>query len=843
MRDACQPVGLPGILNSKFDSHNSYIQAAQSLIRSFTFSGSPDEFLNSVVRLIQQETGFACVGIRVLNESGYIPYHAYTGFSQDFWETENMIPIACDDCSCTRIMTGHLLPCDKPVINGNGSLCIDDTAEYIQTLSVDEFAFYRGTCVKSGFRSIAITPIVHSGLTLGLIHLADLKPNLLSLATTEFIEFIAPLVGEVLARARAERSVQTIQHDKTMLENIVAGISSLAFVADLDTHELLYVNKNLTGASGRSQACGKCYELFGLTAVCPDCPVVSPNRLYDGESGTWERYDSGNDRYYLIEQKAISLPGGMINAAFVSDITHHKHTEKALRDSNYELEKMVVELQQLSATLEEEIMERQAIQEALQKFRLFFLHSRDIMLFINRNSGKILEANPAAANAYGYTREELLDKYVFDLRQQQEASLVKAQINIAAESGITFETMHRRKNGSLFPVEVNSSVEYIGNEKIVFSVVRDITELRKMQAEIHEQVKLAGAVQKSLLPPPYQDERLTVRTVFRPLTVVSGDFFGYRLAYDKNKFHGYLIDVSGHGMATALYTSAVSSLLNEAIDREEPWSKETFEWLNQYILAHMQDNILVALIAFTVDFDSNQITCWSGGINYVLASTQCQNGILTIPGIYLGATKTPIFDSLTLPLQNGDTFYFMSDGISEILPRDIINLAGRFDETVEQFRRLASGAVSDDCSALCLEIKGLRPFPLVFDYSDCNYRSVVRRRINQVLCKLTGEKAPKIEVPFGEAIVNATQHGNAVRIKINKIGHRLVLRVKDNGAGFRANARLAELASADMGQLFELLLGNERGRGIPLMLLWSDKVLYNRHGNEVMLIKCLEKTV
>ncbi|WP_371381799.1 PAS domain S-box protein [Sporomusa aerivorans] len=830
---------LPGNIESSPYQRRSYMQAAQSLIRSLSISGSPATFLDNVVTLIQQETGVECIGIRVLDEHGYIPYQSYVGFSREFWETENMILISCEDCSCTRIITGNLLACDKLSVNSSGSLCVNDTADFVQQLSVAEFGLYRGTCVKTGFRSIAIIPIVYSGSVVGIIHLADFQPNMLSLATMEFVEFIAPLVGEVLARAHVENSVKTIQDTKALLENIVAGISSLAYIVDLRTYELIYVNKSLARPNCLDPAnTQKCYELFGFTSVCPNCPVAK-NLTGSNNSESRERYDSTGDRYYLAERKTLNLPQSTLSAAFVSDITQQKNAAKALRDTNIELEKSVVELQQLSATLEEEITERQAVQEALEKYRLFFLHSRDIMLFVNRNSGRILEANPAASKAYGYTREELLDSYIFDLRQEQDILLVKSQMKIATESGITFEAIHRRKNGSLFPVEVSSSVKSVGNEKVVFSVIRDISELRKMQAEIHEQVKLAGAVQKSLLPPYYQDDQLTIHPIFRPLTVVSGDFFGYRLTHDKTKLHGYLIDVSGHGIATALYTSAISSLLNEAIDREDPWSRETFNWLNQYIFDHMSDNVLVALITFTIDFTVRQITCWSGGINYLLASTQCSNGIVAIPGIYLGATRTPKFDSLTLPLQNGDTFYFMSDGISERLPREIVNHAAHFDETLDQLRRFTNGTVSDDCSALCIELRGLKQFPLYFDYSDLSQRLIIRHRINQLLINLTGEKAAKISIPFGEAIVNATQHGSSVHIKINKIGAKLILRVQDNGAGFRGNARVAELASADIGGRFEALLTSERGRGIPLMVLWSDKVLYNKQGNEVMLVKYL----
>ena len=82
-------------------------------------------------------------------------------------------------------------------------------------------------------------------------------------------------------------------------------------------------------------------------------------------------------------------------------------------------------------------------ERALARYRLLAEHANDIMLFV-RPDGRMAEANRAALQAYGYTREELLGLTVFDLRAPTEHSLVADQQRQAAASGITFETLHRR---------------------------------------------------------------------------------------------------------------------------------------------------------------------------------------------------------------------------------------------------------------------------------------------------------------------------------------------------------------------------------------------------------------
>ncbi|HYF94589.1 MAG TPA: EAL domain-containing protein [Symbiobacteriaceae bacterium] len=114
---------------------------------------------------------------------------------------------------------------------------------------------------------------------------------------------------------------------------------------------------------------------------------------------------------------------------------------------------------------------------ALRRYELLSELTRDIVLFI-RPDGHIAEANRAALNAYGYTRSELLSMRIHDLRAEEQRPQVDAQIVEAREHGLTFETVHRRKNGTLFPVEVNSSAAPIGG--MLLNVVRDIT-LRKQR--------------------------------------------------------------------------------------------------------------------------------------------------------------------------------------------------------------------------------------------------------------------------------------------------------------------------------------------------------------------------
>jgi PAS domain S-box-containing protein len=142
-----------------------------------------------------------------------------------------------------------------------------------------------------------------------------------------------------------------------------------------------------------------------------------------------------------------------------------------------------------STTSAIDITERKQAEEALKRYQLLSEHARDIILFIRRD-GRIIEANAAAIQAYGYTRQELLSLSIQDLRSTETQPLIAPQMEQAAATGILFETTHRRKDGSTFPVEVSSRGTLLGGEVVLLSIIRDITERRRATEQLRASEEL-----------------------------------------------------------------------------------------------------------------------------------------------------------------------------------------------------------------------------------------------------------------------------------------------------------------------------------------------------------------
>lgn len=107
-------------------------------------------------------------------------------------------------------------------------------------------------------------------------------------------------------------------------------------------------------------------------------------------------------------------------------------------------------------------------------YRSIMEQARDIILVV-APGGRLIDANQAAVNAYGYSIEELRSMYVRDLRSAETRTAVEVQLKVAQQEGILFRTVHLRCNGETFPVEVSSRRVFTYEGEVVVSIVRDIT--------------------------------------------------------------------------------------------------------------------------------------------------------------------------------------------------------------------------------------------------------------------------------------------------------------------------------------------------------------------------------
>jgi PAS domain S-box-containing protein len=141
----------------------------------------------------------------------------------------------------------------------------------------------------------------------------------------------------------------------------------------------------------------------------------------------------------------------------------------------------------------QDITERKTAEEQLERYRHLSEYASDI-IWLLKDDGTILEVNQAAIDAYGFTREELIGKNVRELRHPSHLIELDAQLEAAQNGNIHFETVHQRKDGSALPVEVNASSAEFSGERLIMSILRDITERKRHERDNRFLLHLADLI-------------------------------------------------------------------------------------------------------------------------------------------------------------------------------------------------------------------------------------------------------------------------------------------------------------------------------------------------------------
>lgn len=117
-------------------------------------------------------------------------------------------------------------------------------------------------------------------------------------------------------------------------------------------------------------------------------------------------------------------------------------------------------------------------------FKVLFNCSPDAIC-IHDFQGRIIEVNEAFSDRYGYSRSEILDLTVKDFDTPEQAQFVAARIHDLLQNGhITFETIHQCKDGACLSAEVSSHLIQYNCQNAALSIVRDITERKRVEKEL-----------------------------------------------------------------------------------------------------------------------------------------------------------------------------------------------------------------------------------------------------------------------------------------------------------------------------------------------------------------------
>lgn len=330
-----------------------------------------------------------------------------------------------------------------------------------QVISVDihedpNWADYLSIAKAEGVRSCWSQPIISStGAALGAFALYHRLPRTPDKHEIELIEHCAQLASIAIER---DLAATELVESEARFRSFFEHNNSVMLLLSPFTGEIVSANDaalRFYGYPGRSLIGMSVKE---LNMIGPQAVSNVLQAARDGEAKTYlfpHRLASGEVRDVEVHATPIQSGGEMLLFAIIHDLSSRRLTEESL-----------AELAVRNQTL---------------------LQAASDGIHVLDEEGNVVEANEAFCNMLGYSREEILTLNAADWDAQWDKEAILVKIQQLIENPIPFETVHRRKDGSLRDVEITTVGLQLNGVTYLYNSARDITD-RKRAEEAREEL-------------------------------------------------------------------------------------------------------------------------------------------------------------------------------------------------------------------------------------------------------------------------------------------------------------------------------------------------------------------
>jgi PAS domain S-box-containing protein len=193
-----------------------------------------------------------------------------------------------------------------------------------------------------------------------------------------------------------------------------------------------------------------------------------------GERRIWDYHNT-------LRTEGVATP---IVRGLAHDVTEQRYAEKLAREAS---ESLLCKIRESERTIRE-----------LKLFRTLVDQCNDAIEVVDPETLRFLDVNENACSELGYSREELLSLRVFDINPAvTESSIAKVIEQLRNSESLVMETVHRRKDGSTFPVEVTMRGVQLERDYVV-TIARDLTERKRAEEALRQNVAQLQEVTEEL---------------------------------------------------------------------------------------------------------------------------------------------------------------------------------------------------------------------------------------------------------------------------------------------------------------------------------------------------------
>ena len=195
------------------------------------------------------------------------------------------------------------------------------------------------------------------------------------------------------------------------------------------------------------------------------------DKLIEGhniETTTYRKKKSGDNIEVAIQAFPISLKNGNVGYYVIyRDISELENTKRKYKDIK-------------------------------GRYESIFQNKDTNMLIVDPDNGDIVDANPAAIDFYGYTKEQLINMKISEINIMSEKEINKKMKNAKSKNKLSFDFKHKLANGEIRDVKVYSQPITFGDKRYLYSIIHDITDRKQAERKLNKQKNLIQSTLDSL---------------------------------------------------------------------------------------------------------------------------------------------------------------------------------------------------------------------------------------------------------------------------------------------------------------------------------------------------------
>ncbi|MBF0539521.1 MAG: PAS domain-containing sensor histidine kinase [Nitrospirae bacterium] len=161
----------------------------------------------------------------------------------------------------------------------------------------------------------------------------------------------------------------------------------------------------------------------------------------------------------------------------------HKLASGKIRDVEIYAGPVMIKEKMYVCSVINDVTDRVKAQEYLHLFKYLIDQTNDAIFVIDPLTARFLDVNEKACTSLDYTKEEFLNLSVLDIDAviMDESAWREHVAQLRNTTALVFESKHRRKDGSIFDVEVNVKYVYSEISHYMVAVTRDISERKRYE--------------------------------------------------------------------------------------------------------------------------------------------------------------------------------------------------------------------------------------------------------------------------------------------------------------------------------------------------------------------------